>query len=49
MTIYRITYYDKYRGLHSVDIPADDPESAIEALEAGLNEQIEVKTIEILD
>lgn len=49
MTVYRITYYDKFRSTHTVDVPADDVQSAIDALEEGLNERIEVKKIEILD
>jgi hypothetical protein len=49
MTTYRITYLDKYQQSHTTDVPADDPESAIEALEAGLHEQVVVKKIEILD
>lgn len=48
MTTYRITYLDKYQQPHTIDVPADDPESAIQALETGLNEQINVKKIEIL-
>jgi len=49
MNYYRITYLDKYEKPHTVDLPADAPESAIEFLEEGLNEQITVKKIEILD
>ena len=49
MNIYSITYLDKYKQSHQIDVPADDPESAIEAIEDGLDEQIEVKKIEILE
>ena len=47
--IFRITYLDKYEQSHTVDVPAPDVESAIEALEEGLNEQVQVKKIEILE
>lgn len=49
MNTYRITYYDKYRQTHTADVPADDVQSAITALEDGLNEQVEVKKIDILE
>lgn len=49
MTIYRIKYLDKYEQSHVVDLPADDVESAIKALEEGLNERITVEKIDILD
>ena len=49
MPIYNITYLDKYEQTHNLEVPAADPESAIVALEEGLNEQIVVKKIEIMD
>jgi len=49
MTIYRITYLDKYSQKHVIEIPAVDVEAAIDAVEEGLNEQIDVKKIEILE
>jgi hypothetical protein len=49
MTIYRITYLDKYEQSHVVDLPAPDVETAINALEEGLQEQIRVQKIDILD
>lgn len=49
MTTYRITYYDKHQQTHTVDVPAEDTEAAIKFLEDQLNEQVEVKKIEILD
>jgi len=49
MTIYRITYWDKHQQGHTVDIPANDAEAAIEFLEKELKEQVTVKRIVILD
>lgn len=49
MPTYQITYLDKYQQSHTVDVPADDVQSAITALEDGLNEQVEVTKIDILD
>jgi len=49
MTTYRITYLDKYQQSHTIDVPAYDEQAAITALEDGLNEQVEVTKIEILD
>lgn len=49
MTIYRITYLDKYQQEHTTDVPADDVQAAITFLEEQLNEEIEAKKIEILD
>ena len=49
MTIYRITYLDKYERKHVVELPADDTESAITNLEDLLEEEVEVKKIEILE
>lgn len=48
-TTYQITYLDKYQQSHTTEIPADNPEAAIEFLEENLNEQIEVTKIYILD
>lgn len=49
MTTYRITYLDKYQQPHTIELPADDPEAAITAIETGLGEQIVVTKIDILD
>ena len=49
MTIYRITYLDKHRQTHIVELPGETPEAAIKFLENELDEQIEVKQIDILD
>lgn len=49
MNTYIITYLDKYQQTHTAEVPADDVEAAIDALEEGLNEQIEVTKIDILD
>lgn len=49
MTTYIITYLDKYQRIHTAEVPAEDPEAAIEFLEGELEEQIEVTKIDILD
>lgn len=49
MPTYQITYLDKYQQSHTIELPADTPEAAITALEDGLNEQVEVTKIDILD
>ena len=49
MIVYEITYLDRYQQTHTAEVPADNVQAAIEALEEGLNEQIEVTKIDILD
>jgi hypothetical protein len=49
MTIFRITYLDKYDGEHTVELPAETEESAIRTLEELLDERVTVKTIDELD
>jgi hypothetical protein len=49
MNTFIITYLDKYEQVHTTEVPADDVEAAVEALEEGLDEQIRVKKIEIVD